>query len=224
MSQGDPMPADHPPGFVPLDPAEQSKPSMKALAYLFERVASWLLAFGSWSFGGLIAFNLIVLSAIINIRPVDVAILVAITSFACALPLNLAGIILLRLIKDLQEMGIDDLALKAFQEAGFPEIEAYFPPARERQVQNRRRSRLALGYSLGMLALAITTSLIGFVAVLWHVKWWIGVVMLATVTLCAMLIILLFAYTLSPESQAEKELKSRYREYRIRQEKRERQD
>lgn len=61
-------------------------------------------------------------------------------------------------------------------------------------------------------------------AALWHVKWWVGVVMLAAVTLCTMLIVVLFAHSLSPESQAEKELKSRYREYRIQQEKRGRQD
>lgn len=224
MSQGDPMPADRQRGFVPLDPAEQSKPSMKALAYLLERVASWLLAFGSWSFGGLIAFNLIVLSAIINIRPVDVAILIAITSFACALPLNVTGIFLLRLIKDLQDIGIDDLTLKSFQDAGFPDVEAFFPTLRERQKQNQRRLHLTLGYSFAMLALTTALTLIGFAAALWHVVWWIGVVMIATVILCTMLVIVLFAHSLSPESDAEKELKNRYRVFQIQQGKRGRQD
>jgi hypothetical protein len=217
VSQDDPMPTDHQHGFLPLDPTKQSKPSMKALAYLLERVASWLLAFGSWSFVGLIAFNLIVLSAIISIRPVDVATLIAITAFACALPLNVTGIFLLRLVKDMQDIGLEDLTFKAFQDAGFPDIEAYFPPFQQRQEQNRRRSRLSICYSLGILALTITITLTGFVAALWHVKSWIGVVLLATVILCTMLVIVVFAHSLSPESEAEKELKSRYREYRIQQ-------
>ena len=171
-----------------------------------------------------IAFNLIVLSAIINARPVDFAVLIAITSFACALPLNVTGIFLLRLIKDLQDIGIDDLTLKAFQDAGFPDIEAYFPPFRQRQEQNRRRSRLTLCYSLGILALTIALTLTGFAAALWHVVWWIGAVLVATVTLCTMLIIVLFAHSLWPESDAEKELKNRYREYQLQRRKRGRQD
>jgi len=38
--------------------------------------------------------------------------------------LNVAGIVLLRLIKDVNEVGLDDLTLRAFQDAGFPS-----PPA-----------------------------------------------------------------------------------------------
>ena len=45
---------------------------------------------------------------------------------AAALRLNVAGIILLRLIKDVHDVGLDDLTRRAFQEAGFPEIDAYF--------------------------------------------------------------------------------------------------
>jgi hypothetical protein len=43
---------------------------------------------------------------------------------------NVAGIVLLRLIKDVTDVGLDDLALRAFQEAAFPDIEAYFPSPR----------------------------------------------------------------------------------------------
>ena len=35
-------------------------------------------------------------------------------------------IILLRLIKDVNDVGLDDLTQRAFQDAGFPEIDAYF--------------------------------------------------------------------------------------------------
>jgi len=58
---------------------------------------------------------------------------------AAALRLNVAGIILLRLIKDVHDVGLDDLTQRAFQEAGFPEIDAYFPSPGERASQHARR-------------------------------------------------------------------------------------
>ena len=215
MPHDNPVPADHQPKSSPLDPAEQSKHGIKALANLLEEVAPWLLTFGSWTFGGLIAFNLIILSAIVNIRPVDVAILISITTFACALPLNVSGIFLLRLIKDMQDIGIDDLTLKSFQDAGFPDIAAYFPPVRERQKQNQRRLHLTLGYSFAILALTTALTLTGFAAALWHVAWWISAVLVATVILCGILVMVVIGHSVAPESEAEKQLKSRYREYRI---------
>jgi hypothetical protein len=42
--------------------------------------------------------------------------------------MDVAGIVVLRLTKDLMDFGVDDLALQAFKESGFPEIDAYFPP------------------------------------------------------------------------------------------------
>ena len=80
----------------PLDPAEQSRHTFKALANLLERVTPWLLAVGSWIFGGLIAFNLLFIPAILNVRPVDLLIRISITAFAIALPLNVTGLLLLR--------------------------------------------------------------------------------------------------------------------------------
>jgi hypothetical protein len=82
--------------------------------------------------------------------------------------LNLVGIFLLRLIKDMKDIGIDDLTLKAFQDAGVPDIEAYFPAPEERQSLYRRRSNVTLGYSLGILVLSVALTLTGLVAALWQ--------------------------------------------------------
>ncbi len=105
-----------------LDPAEQSRQTFSAFGNLLERVTPWLLAVGSWIFGGLIAFNLLFISAILTIRPVDLPIRISITAFAIALPLNVSGLLLLRLVKDIQDIRLDEITLQAFQESGFPNL------------------------------------------------------------------------------------------------------
>ena len=92
-----------------------------------------LFQVGDWVFGGLIAFNLVLLSALITVGPVDSAILVSITAFGCALPLDVAGISLLRLVKSMDDVGIEDLTLQSYREAGYPDIEAYLPTRSERE-------------------------------------------------------------------------------------------
>jgi hypothetical protein len=66
-----------------------------------------------------------------------------------------------------------------------------YRPFHERQKQNERRLRVSLGYSFAMAALTTMLTLTGFVAALWHVAWWIGAVLIATVALCATLLIVI---------------------------------
>jgi hypothetical protein len=200
-----------------LDPAEQSRRTMNGLARLVEQITPWLVEVGSWILGGLIALNLVVIAALITVGPVDAAVLIAVTAFACALPLDVAGIVLLRLIKDVQDIRIDDLTLQAFQDARFPNIEAYFPPPGERESLSKRRARIALAYALAIAALTVALTLTGIVAALWHMAPWVAEVFSATVALSAVLLVVVFAHSLPPESEAEKELKRRYREQRNRQ-------
>jgi hypothetical protein len=102
------------PNTRPLDPTEQSRRTFNALANLLERVTPWLPAVGSCIFGGLIAFNLLFISAILNVQSVDLHIRMSITAFAVALPLNVTGLLLLRLVKDIQDIRLDEIALQAF--------------------------------------------------------------------------------------------------------------
>ena len=67
MSQKESTPAD--PQTPPLDLEKQSAQSMKALGTFGEKIKPWLFAFGNWIFGGLIAFNLIVVGALITVGP-----------------------------------------------------------------------------------------------------------------------------------------------------------
>ena len=112
-------------------------------------------------------------------------------------------------------MGLDDLTLKAFRKAGFPDIDAYFPAPRERASQRERRSRLALLYSMGIAAVSIALTVTGLIAAVWHMGRWIALVLLSTVMLSVALITVIIAHALPPESDAEKSLKQHCRERRV---------
>lgn len=194
----------------PVDLEAQSRQSMQAMGNLIERIAPWLFAFGSWIFGGLIAFNLLVIASLITVGPTRVVVLISITAFACALPLNVAGLFLLRLIQEMKDVGIDEHMLHAFQDAGIP-TEGYFP--QESESLHRRRTALALRYSVGILVLSIILTLAGMVAALWYMAWWVGIIFLVMVLVSQALVIVVFAQALPPESAEEKEHKRRYKEH-----------
>lgn len=188
--------------------------TFRGLRNLAEAALPWLTEVGSWIFGGLTAVNLVVISALITVGPVDAAIRASTAALAAALPLNVAGILLLRLIKDVNDIGLDDLTQRAFREGGFPDIDAYFPSPPERQSQHARRARVALLYSLGIAALSIALTVTGMAAAVWHMGRWIAFVLLSAVILSAALVAVVIAQALPPESDAEKLLKRRYRERR----------
>jgi hypothetical protein len=60
---------------------------MKAVSKVLENIMPWLLDVGSWIFGGLIAFNLLVMASLITVGPVDRSIKISTAGFALALPL-----------------------------------------------------------------------------------------------------------------------------------------
>jgi len=83
------------PGSAPPPADAQSAPTFRGLRNLAEKTSPWLTDVGSWIFGGLTAVNLVVISALITVGPVDAAIRTSTAALTAALPLNVAGIILL---------------------------------------------------------------------------------------------------------------------------------
>ena len=194
---------------------ERARQSLEAIGRLLERTTPWLSEIGSWIFGGLVAINLVFISALLTVGPVDPAVRISVTAFACALPLNVAGVVVLRLTKDLIAFSVDHLALDAFKESGFPDIEAYFPSASERAAILKQRSSLSLRYSLAIAALSAALTLAGLAAALWHMRWWIGSVLLVMVAFSAGGLLLVFAHTQPPESAWEKALRRQIRHSRL---------
>lgn len=214
MSEGKSTPADGDRRTAPPKADERSARAFKGLRNLAEKIAPWLIDVGSWICGGLTAVNLVVIAALITVGPVDAAIRTSTAALAAALPLNVAGILLLRLIRDANHVGLDDLTLRAFQDAGFPEIDAYFPAPGERASVHARRSRVALVYSLGIAAVSIGLTVTGMEAAVWHMAHWIAFVLLSAVILSAVLVTVAVAHALPAESDRETLLKLRYRALR----------
>jgi hypothetical protein len=209
MTEEKSTPADGDRRAAPPATDEQSARTFRGLRNLAEKTTPWLIDVGTWIFGGLTAVNVVVIAALITVGPVDAAVRTSTAALAAALPLNVAGILLLRLIKDVNDIDLDDLTLRAFQDAGFPEIDAYFPSPGERAAQDARRSRVALLYSLGIAASSIALTLIGMTAAMWHMGRWIAWVLLSAVIVSAVLITLAVAHALPPESNEETSLKRR---------------
>ena len=223
MSQTDPAPADPHQEISLAAPKEQYKQSSKriwqatpgevwrAFGKLVESITSWLVEFGSWLFGGLIAFNLLVTAALITVGPADPAITVATAAFALALPLDLAGLLLLRLVQDLKHVGFEEEVAQAFQEVGFTVGEQVASPT-ALEALRKRRTRIVLGACLGILALSVLLTLTGMTAALWHMAWWIGVAFFAMVLIGQGIVIVALVISQPPDSAEEKEQKRRYRE------------
>ena len=173
---------------------DRAAQSLDAISRLLDRTTPWLSEVGSWIFGGLVAANLVMISTLLTVGPVDAAIRLAVTAFACALPLNVAGIVVLRLSKDLSDFAVDDQALQAFRESGFPDIESYFPSATDRAALPKRRSGLALRYSLAIATAGSMLTFAGLAAALWHMAWWIGLAFLVAAAVGANLVLIAFAH------------------------------
>ncbi len=227
MSQTDPPPSDPQQEISRAAPEEQSKQSKKpiwqaspdevwkAFGKLLEHITPWLFEFGSWIFGGLIAFTLLVMASLLTIGPVDPAILVATTAFALALPLDVTGLLVLRLIQDLKQVGLEEELAQAFQEVGFTFEPISAPTALE--TQRKRRTGVVLSYALGILALSGLLTLTGMIATLWHMAWWIGVSFLVMVLISPVIVIAAIVNSEPPDSAEQKELKRRYRDEMTRQ-------
>ena len=211
MSPTDPAPAD-PRQEIPLAaPEAQYKQSMKAFWGFVERITPWLFDVGSWIFGGLIAFTLLVIASLLTVGPVDHAINVSTAAFALALPLDVTGLFLLRLVQDLKRAGVEEELAQAFHEIGFTAGEQILSP-QALESMRRRRTRIVLGYCIGILVLSVLLTLTGIIAALWHMGWWIAVVFFAMVMLCQGIVFVAIATSQPPDSAEEKERKRRYRE------------
>ena len=209
MSQANPAPTD-PQKDVAYAAAQASLRQVeKASQEAFELTTPWLVDVGNWVFAGLIAFILVVMAPLIVAPSFDQALTIAIIALALSLPLDLAGLVMLRLIQDMAHIGFSEEWARAFQEAGLPLGEQLASP-QAREAQRKKRATIVLRYSFVVLTLSIALTLTGLTAALWHVAWWIGVVFLA-MTVISLAIVIAAMATLGPrESTADRERQRRY--------------
>jgi MFS family permease len=175
---------------------------------LLERIAPWLFDVGSWIFGGLIAFTVVIICALLPVRPVDIPVDVAIAVFALALPLNVTGLVLLRIVRDLKPVGFEQGLVSMFQEAGSTLGEQQIPSLATLEAVRKRGTRNVLYTALGILTLSAVLTVAGMVAALWHVAWWIGVAFGVMVFIC-LSIVQLVMVTAQPRLTAEEKAERR---------------
>jgi MFS family permease len=179
----------------------------KASEEALERTTPWLVDVGDWIFAGLIAFDLVVMAPLIVTVSADQALTISIIMFALALPLNLAGLVMLRLIKDMAHVGFSEEWVRAYQDAGLPLGEQLASP-QAREAQRKRRATIVLYYAFAVLALSVLLTLTGLTAALWHTAWWIGVVFLAMAAVGLGIVIAALA-TLGPRDTPEDRARQR---------------
>jgi uncharacterized membrane protein len=216
MSQPDPASSDQH-EEVSLAAADvQYQRIMEASGKLQENYIAWLFDVGNWIFGGLIAFNLLVMVSLITVGPVDISIKLSTALLALALPLNVTGLVLLKLVQGLKPVGFEEVT-QAFQEVGLTLSEQQTGSRTRLEARRTRITRNVLGTTLGILALSGALTLSGMTAALWHMGWWIGVAFVAMV-LISLVVILVVQVTSQPRASAEeKAQRKRYREEVIRQ-------
>lgn len=171
MSEPDPPPANHGRSASVDDTVQRTR---TAWGRVLERITPWLLELGAWIFGALIAANLVFLGALLAVGRVDLAVELSAAAMAIALPMNVVGFFLLRLAKDLKQVGLEQLTMQAFQEVGFT-TEELGPAAVSSESTEKKRAESMLAYSYTLLMFSAVLTVVGVAAALWHLAWWIGV-------------------------------------------------
>lgn len=172
-------------GRVPPELEEHAIYRLKVAGNLLDKLKPWLFEFGVWVFGGLIAVNLWIMATLINIGPADPAILVAIAFFACALPMNVAGLFSLKLIKDMNDLAIDEMMRQAVEDAHIPDGVTAIPGLKEPAAPPPERREGGLRFSMWLVLLSGGTTVLGMAAALWHMAWWVTAVFMVMVIVSA---------------------------------------
>jgi len=203
---------------VSLEAAEaQYHQSMKAYSKLLEKGTPWLFDVGSWIFGGLIAFTLLIMSSLITVGPVDLYIKVAAAALALALPLDVTGLVLLRLVQDMKPVRFEQEVSQTFQEVGLTPDEMQIPSLTSLQALRIRGTQVALRYALGILTLSVFLTIAGMTATLWHMAWWIAIAFVAMVVISLLVALLAMATSQPPVSAEERQRRRQYRDELVRQ-------
>ena len=181
---------------APVMAEEINRRLWKGFGNFLDEINPWLNEVGIVIFGSLIALNLVIQAALFTIGPVDTAVKIATATFAFALPLQVTGLLLLRLIREFKNMKFEDHLAQAFQEAGF--VSNQIPPPPSFEAMRKERARNTVRLSVVILALSILLVLVGLTATLWHMAWWIAVGFCVMVVICLSISIMAIANAMPP--------------------------
>jgi MFS family permease len=213
VSQGNRAPPDSNQNISHAAVQELFNQSMEAVEKLVENITPCLAEFGAWIFAGLTGFALILLASLITVGPTEPSIIVSTVALALTLPLNLAGLLLLRLVQDLQRF--EDKLVQGFHGASLIMGTQFIVPLENSSAQTRR-TQIILLCSLGLFTLSALLTLTGLIAPLWRVAWWIGIAFVLMTIISLSVVIVALITIRPPELQEAREQKRRYGEEMIR--------
>jgi hypothetical protein len=153
-------------------------------------ILKWLYDVGGWIFTGLIAVALMIVLNLITTGTTDRVLLVAGLVLAVALPLNLAGLWIVRYIQNLDQ---------ALAEATPPLAQ---PVAADEATANtasteifsaKKRSFMNDTITI-ILALSVLLTLLGLSLALWHISWAVTIVFLVAILACLFTTLWVLAY------------------------------
>jgi len=189
---------------------KEREKAKKAFEQWLPAIAPWLFEFGSWLFGGLIAFSILLVQAPILLGPVDPAVIICATTVAVALPLDITGLFLLRIVRDAKQFGFEELFVNSIPDVGSSEEQTRH--LERLDAARKRRETVVLNSSTAILFTTLALTLIAIIAALWHVAWWVGVIFLAMVLVCVVLISIIMTLSRPPETEEDKRRNQQYKE------------
>src|SRR5215831_9896310 len=163
MTQPSPAPANSNRNISSAAAQELNRQSMQAFEAVTESITPWLVEFGTWIFAGLIGFAVILIAPLVTVGPIESTIIVSTVALALTLPLNLAGLLLLRLVQDLRRY--EDKLAQGFHDASVILGTEFAAPLSASPTQ-KRRTEVILLISLGILIVSVLLTLIGLTAAL----------------------------------------------------------
>lgn len=208
-----------PDAVTPFDLEAQIKRRRQVMGTLMDTLKPWLLEFGNWICGGLIAFNFVIVPSLLLLaedspRP---AILISILAIVCALPFNVSGLFVLRLIRDMKTVSIDSVMRQAFQDADVNKNNSNaILPSSDDEAQHKRRVDIGLRYSLRVVGLSAALTLIGLIAALWDVAWWLALIFVGAVIAIVMISVNVLGRLMRPDIDTEtrKTMQAQYEQQR----------
>lgn len=214
MSENDPSPVAQSPDR-PVDKEALSNLRQQIFGNMLDQLRPWLLEFGNWIFGGLIGFNLVIFAAVLYLAAAATSpmILLSLAAFVCAMPLDVSGLIALKLVKDMETVAIDDVMKQAFKDANIPPRSDSLP-VEEANVVQRRRANIGLRYAGRLAAISALLTLLGMVAALWYVAWWVAVLFLVVAVITCYITMRIAPQLMRPPSEAEKQMRIELRQQR----------
>jgi len=167
MTQMPPEPASPPtvPAFA--NPSRfQRRPGLMPFMERGQQVAArWLYELGGWIFGALVAASLMVLQDLIPLGAPDRVTVVAALACALAIPFHIAGLVIVRYVRDLQQAARE----LAGQNMGDGSELQILSPTKRRSLDRAVSTALFLGSFFTLIALA---------AALGRISWLVAVLFL----------------------------------------------